>query len=109
MTINTRNKIQTPLSSSLLKSVLTDLYTESKERERLTMTIWKMYNFRNFEDLSDLLKSAKMSVKSEDFNGYSEHSEDLCWYTDILDILRISNYTSIQVYRYTVLDTDDQI
>ena len=33
MTINTRNKIQTPLSSSLLKSVLTDLYTESKERD----------------------------------------------------------------------------
>ena len=47
-----------------------------------------------------------MSVKSKDFNGYSEHSEDLCWYTDILDILGISNYTGIQVYSYTVLDTD---
>ena len=33
MTISIRNKIQTPLSSSLLKSVLTDLYTESKERD----------------------------------------------------------------------------
>ena len=63
----------------------------------------------NIEDLSDLLKSTRMSVKSEDFNGYSEHSEDLCWYTGILDILGISDYTGIQVYRYKVLDTDDQI
>ena len=50
-----------------------------------------------------------MSVKSEDFNRYSEHSEDLCWYTDILDILGISDYTGIQVYSYTVLDTNNQI
>ena len=54
----------------------------------------------NIADLSDLLKSVRMSVKSEDFNGYSEHSEDLCRYTDILDILRISDYTSIQVYSF---------
>ena len=52
----------------------------------------------NIEDLSDLLKSTRMSVKSEDFNGYSEHSEDLYKYTDILDILGISDYTGIQVY-----------
>ena len=31
----------------------------------------------NIEDLLDLLKSVRMTVKSEDFNGYSEHSEDL--------------------------------
>ena len=66
-------------------------------------------SFKNIEDLSDLLKSIRMSVKSEDFNGYSEHSKDLRWYTDILDILRISDYTGIQVYRYTILNTDNQI
>ena len=52
----------------------------------------------NIEDLSDLLKSTRMSLKSEDFIGYSEHSEDLYKYTNILDILGMSNYT---VYRYT--------
>ena len=54
----------------------------------------------NIEDLSDLLKSTRMSVKSEDFNGYSRHSEDLYKYTDILDILGMSDYTGIQVYSF---------
>ena len=88
------------LSSSLLKSVLTDLYTESKERDwnwQWQLVLRKVNNLEildlNIEDLSDLLKSTRMSVKSEDFNGYSEHSEDLYKYTDILDILE---YPTIQ-------------
>ena len=83
---NLETKYRTTLSSSLLKSVLTDLYTESKERVWQWQLILETKYRQVYIRMTDSLSSSLLKSELTESDLYTESKERWQWLRKILRI-----------------------